>query len=165
MRYRIWLTAILAWTLAGAAAAPAQTQPSPESLAAARELVTAARMDEAMRGIFPVIMQQLKPAIAQGRPEVERDLETLMPLFVSIVNERLPEFAELMAGIYATNFTAAELREVTAFYRTPTGQKFVQSQTVLAQKSMAVGQQFAQKLFGDMQERIKQELRKKGHTL
>jgi uncharacterized protein len=165
MTHRIWLTALLVWTLAGAASSPAPAQTSPESLAAARELVTTARMDEAMRGIFPVFMQQLKPAIAQGRPEVERDLETLMPLFVGMVNDRLPEFVELVAGIYASNFTAAELREVTGFYRTPTGQKFVQSQTVLAQQSMVAGQQFAQKLFGDMQERIKQELRKKGHAL
>ena len=71
----------------------------------------------------------------------------------------------MIATLYANNFSPAELREVTAFYRGPTGQKFVQAQTVLAQQSMAAGQQFAQKLFGDMQQRIIQELRKKGHAL
>ena len=163
MRHHIWLSAILAWTLAGPVAA--QTQPSPESLAAARELVTTARMDEAMRGVFPLLMQQLKPAIAQGRPEVERDLETLMPLFTSVMNERMQEFTELVARLYASNFSAAELRDVIAFYRTPTGAKFVASQTALAQQSLALGQQFAQRAFGDLQDRIKQELRKKGHAL
>jgi hypothetical protein len=165
MRHRFWLTAILVWTLAGAVPAPAQTQPAPESLAAARELVTAARMDEGMRSIFPLLMQQLKPVIAQGRPEVERDLDALLPLFTSLMNERMQEFTEMIARLYASNFTAAELRDVTAFYRTPTGQTFVASQTMLAQQSMMVGQQFAQRQFGDLQERIKQELRKKGHAL
>lgn len=165
MRHRIWITAILACTLAGAAPASAQTQPSPDSLAAAKELVTTAKLDEAMRGIFPVLMQQLKPAIAQGRPEVERDLDTLMPLFITVMNERMGEFSEMVARLYASNFSGAELRDLIAFYRTPTGQKFVAAQTTLAQQSMTLGQQFAQRLVVDLQERMKQELRKKGHSL
>jgi uncharacterized protein len=165
MRHRIWLSAFLVWTLAGPVAVQAQSQPSPESLAAARELATVARLDESMRGILPMIMQQLKPAVVQGRKEVERDFDNLNPVFIGVMNDRMKEFTDLIAVIYANHFSAAELRDIIAFYRTPTGQKFVQSQAPLAQQAMNAGQQFAQKLITDMQEKMKQELRKKGHTL
>jgi uncharacterized protein len=165
MKHRIWLAAVLMWILAGPIAAQAQTQPSRDQLAAAGELATVARLDESMRSILPMIMQQLKPAVVQGRKEVERDFDTLNPVLIGAMNDRMKEFIELIAVIYANHFTAAELRDIVAFYRTPTGQKFVQSQAPLAQQAMSAGQQFAQKLIVDMQERMKQELRKKGHTL
>lgn len=165
MRHRIWLSALLIWTLASPLAAQAQSQPSPEGLAAARELATVARLDENMRNVLPMILQQLKPAIVQGRKEIERDFDSLGPVLTAVMNERMQEFTEMIARVYAAQFSAAELRDIIAFYRTPTGQKFVQSQAPLAQQAMSAGQQFAQKLVVDMQERMKQELRKKGHSL
>jgi hypothetical protein len=161
----MWLAAVLIWMLAGPIAVQAQTQPSPETLAAARELATVARLDESMRSILPMIMQQLKPAVVQGRKDVEQDFDKVSPTLIAAMNDRMQEFIEMIARIYANQFTAAELRDIIAFYRTPTGQKFVQSQAPLAQQAMNAGQQFAQKLVVDMQDRMKQELRKKGHAL
>lgn len=165
MKRRIWLSAVLIWTLAGPIAPQAQTQPSPDQLAAARELIRVARIDESMRSILPMMTQQLKPAIVQGRKEIERDYDTVIQMFNTALVDRMREFTDLMAQIYASHFSAAELRDLVAFYRTPTGQKFVRSQAPLAQQAMSAGQQFAQKLLGDMEAQIKQELRKKGHSL
>jgi hypothetical protein len=39
---------------------------------------------------------------------------------------RVNEIIDQVAALYARNFTAAELNEVVAFYRGPTGQKFIQ---------------------------------------
>ncbi len=165
MKHRIWLSAVLIWTLAASIAAQAQTQPSAEQLAAARELAQVARLDESMRSILPMLLQQIKPAIVLGRKDIERDFDIISPAFVGVMNDRMKEFIDLIAVIYANNFTAAELRDIVAFYRTPTGQKFVANQAPLAQQAMNAGQQFAQKLIVDMEARIKQELRKKGHAL
>jgi hypothetical protein len=112
-----------------------------------------------------MIAAQLKPAVVPGRPEIERDFDALMPQFLAVMTARMPEFVDLTAEIYARNFTAAELRDIIAFYRTPSGQKFIQSQTVLAQQSMAAGQKFAESLFAELQQKIIQELRKRGHDL
>ena len=73
--------------------------------------------------------------------------------------------SEAFAILYSSNFSAEELRAVTAFYKTPVGQKYLQKQPALAQQSMTVGQQFGQSIAADLQKRMIEELRKKGHTL
>jgi hypothetical protein len=56
------------------AAGPAGAQaPPPDALAAARELIVTMRAADYFKTILPAIVQQLKPAIVQNRPQVERD--------------------------------------------------------------------------------------------
>jgi len=143
-------------------AAPAQ---SPDAIAAAKELMTVMHSADNFKTLMPSMMTALKPAIVQGRPEVERDFETLVPILLGAMNSRVDEIIDKVAGIYARNFTAAELREVAAFYRGPTGQKFVQKLPGVMQESLTVGQQFGQQIAGELQQRMIQELRKKGHNI
>jgi hypothetical protein len=146
--------------------APARAQsPAPEARASARELVETMRTVDQMRLIMPMILQQLKPAIVQGRPEVERDFDLSLPLVLEAMNVRLGELVDAIALIYATNFSADELRQVTAFYRTPVGQKFLEKLPAVTQQSLAIGQKFGQQLAGDLRERMVEQLRKKGHSI
>ncbi len=146
--------------------APAYPQSAPpEAMAAARELVEAARTIDQFKTLLPLISQQLKPAIVQGRPAVERDYDKIMPLVLEAANAQVSQFADAIAAIYASNFSADELRQVTAFYRTPTGRKFLEKTGVIAQQSMALGQKFGQQLMQDLESRLKDELRKRGHNI
>ncbi|MGH8518501.1 MAG: DUF2059 domain-containing protein, partial [Panacagrimonas sp.] len=120
-------------------AGPAMTQmPPAEAMAAARELTAAAKLDDQLKMILPMIMQNLKPAIVQGRPQVERDYDAIMPAIMTAMNARLGELIEATAALYAHNFTAEELREVAAFYRGPIGQKYLQKQQSILQQSMVL---------------------------
>ena len=110
-------------------------------------------------------MKNLKPAIVQGRPEVERDYDAIMPLLIAGMGSRVTEIIDEITALYARNFTPEELREVAAFYRGPTGQKFLQKQPVILQDSMAIGQKFGQSVATEMQSRIVEELRKRGHKI
>ena len=156
------LAAWLAVSLMSAAPAPAQ---SPETIAAAKDLMAVMRSSDNFKTMMPSIMQALKPAIVQGRPEVDRDFDALVAPLLGAMNSRLDEIIDKVAGIYARNFTAAELREVAAFYRGPTGQKFVQKLPGVMQESLVVGQQFGQQIAGELQQRMIEELRKKGHNI
>jgi uncharacterized protein len=147
-------------------AAPAAAQsPAPEARASARELVETMRAVDQMKLIMPMILQQLKPAIVQGRPEVERDYDAALPLVLEAMGGRLGELVDAIAVIYANNFSADELRQVTAFYRTPVGQKFLEKLPAITQQSLAVGQKFGQQLASDLRERMVEQLRKKGHNI
>ncbi len=147
-------------------AAPARAQSvSPEAMAAARELVAAAKTADQFKMLLPLISQQLKPAIAQGRAAVERDYDQLMPLVMEAANAQAGKLVDEIAEIYARNFTVDELRQVTAFYRSQAGQKFLANMPVIAQQSMAAGQKFGQKLMQDLQSRMTEELRKRGHKI
>ena len=146
----------------GRAQAPA---PNPESLAAAKELITVMRLTDQLKTLLPIIMQGLKPAIVQNRPAVEKDYDALLPLMLGAVNARTGSYVEEVAVIYARAFTAGELRDITAFYRTPTGTKMLEKLPSLMQDSVQVGQRFGQGLAVELEGRIKDELRKKGHNI
>jgi hypothetical protein len=155
---------VLALTLLCGSTAVAQT-PSPDSAAAARELVVTMRAADQLKNLMPVILQQLKPAIVQGRPQVEKDYDAVMPLILEGMTARSSEFVDLVASVYARNFTADEIRQVTAFYRSPVGQKFLEKMPVVTQESFAAGQKWGQAVAGDMRTRIIEELRKRGHNI
>jgi len=160
MPIRIVLGAILAATLALGPSA-AQT-PAPDSLAAARELVTTMRMTDQLKAVLPVVMQGMRPAIVQNRPDVEREYDAMLPTMLEIANQRMAGYVDDMAAIYARNFTADELGQLTAFYKTPTGQKLLAKMPDLTRQSMVAGQQFGQALAADLQTRMREELQKKG---
>jgi hypothetical protein len=163
MRRFSWaLAAWLAVTLMFAAPASAQ---SPDALAAAKDLMVTMKSADQFKSILPSLLQALKPAIVQNRPEVERDYNALMPLMIETMNSRVNEILDTVAGIYARNFTVAELNEIIAFYRGPTGQKFVQRIPGVMQESLAAGQKFGQAIGAELQTRMIEELRKKGHNI
>jgi uncharacterized protein len=157
---------ILALALLSGRPATAQSeQPSADAMAAARELVTAVRAADQLKTLLPLFMQQLKPAIVQGRAEIGRDFDALMPQLIEAMSARSEAFAEGIAVIYAHTFTADELRQVTNFYRGPIGQKFLEKMPAIAQESMAMGQKFGQEVASELRTRMIDELRKRGHSI
>jgi hypothetical protein len=158
-------TVLIAWMAALVlVAAPAAAQsPSPEAQASAKELIETMRVVDQMKTMMPMIMQQLKPMIVQGRPEVERDYDASLPVVLEALAGRMSELVDSMALIYAASFSADELRQITAFYRTPVGEKFVQKLPAITQQSMAAGQQFGQRLAVDLRDRMLEQLRQRGH--
>lgn len=157
------LALVFAASLLGARPAAAQT-PSPEAMTAAHELVTASRAADQLRTLMPLIMRQLKPAIAQGRPDVERDFDAVLPTLLDGISARSNEFADAVALIYARNFSVDELHEITGFYRSPIGQKFLEKMPVIAQESVAMGQKFGQAIAVELRQRMIDELHKRGHN-
>ena len=163
MRLHAWMpTACLTICLLAAGTAGAQSPAtSPGAMAAARELIVTMRVAD----YFKAIMSNLKPAIVQNRPQVERDYDAIMPLLIASMDARLNEIIDQVAAVYARNFTTEELREVVAFYRGPTGQKFVQKLPLITQESMLIGQRFGQSLSAEIRARMVDELRKRGHDI
>ncbi len=146
---------------AGVAAA----QPAPATgtgTADAKELIVVMRMTDQFKQMLPSIMQALKPAIVQGRPQAEKDIDTLMPILVDGMSARVDDLANDIAAVYARNFTPDEIRDLVAFYRTPAGQKFIEKQPIVARESLAVGQAWGQKIAGELQSRMVEELAKRG---
>ena len=159
------LAIAMALILALAWPAPARSQISAEATAAAKELVEAMRGADQLKMLMPMLLQQLKPAIVQGRPEVERDYDAIVPQMLAVVDARVGEFAGAIGAIYATHFTADELRQLTAFYRGAVGQKFLQVMPKIMQDSMTVGQKLGESMALDARNRMIEELRKRGHRI
>ena len=144
--------------------ASAQT-PSPEALAVARELIATSRAADHVQQMLPSIVKLMKPAIVQGRPQVEKDYDAFTPLLLESFKARMDELVEQIVVVYTTNFTVAEMKDIIAFYRGPTGQKLLAKGPVIAQQSMAAGQRLGAEIGREIQSRMIEELRKKGHNI
>ena len=166
MRRAIFAVFVAAAVLASSPLKAQSPSPAPvpvpaENLAAARELVQVMKATDQFKALLPTIFEGLKPAFVQGRPEMAKDYDAIMPIVIAGASERLSSLADMLAGIYAQNFSVDELHSLTAFYRSPTGQKLLERQPVIARASMAAGQQFGQSLVADLREKIAEELKKR----
>lgn len=137
--------------LAGSAAFSAHAQ-SAEAVKAATALVDTiipqaaakAQLDKQIAqirsgaGVRAMLSQnpQMKAELAKNSPAVTAGLARMGAIQADSVGPIMREMqasarAEQIAS-FARNFTAAELAEVAAFYRTPAGQKFMARQSVVS---------------------------------
>jgi hypothetical protein len=119
---------VLAILLRAVPLAQAQSTPSPEALAAARELMSV---------MSPDMVGQLRQGMtAQVWPNIERglggrvDQATLTELrgeFERMIVEFANDSLKDAPAIYAKYFSVQELRDIAAFYKTPVGVKALQT--------------------------------------
>ena len=144
--------------------APAQT-PSPEALAMARNLISTMKLTDQYKALLPVILMSIKPAVVQGRPEIERDYDAMAAQIADAYAPYYSSMVDSAASLYASNFTVDELREIDAFYRLPVGQKLLQKSLAITQQSMQIGQDASRKAAEDLRIRLTDLLRQKGHKM
>jgi hypothetical protein len=144
--------------------APAQT-PSPEALAMARSLISTMKLTDQYKALLPVILLSIKPAVVQGRPEIERDYDAMAAQIADAYAPYYSSMVDSAASLYASNFTVDELREIDAFYRLPVGQKLLQKSLPITQQSMQIGQDASRKAAEDLRIRLTDLLRQKGHKM
>jgi hypothetical protein len=159
----IGLFALLVFLLP-APAATAQA-PSPEALSAAKELLETMHYKEQVSAILPGIIKAMKPSIVQGRAEVDRQYDALTPMMLDGFQARLSELSEAAALVYSRNFSSEDMQAMTAFYKTPAGQRLLQKLPTVTQEVMIVGGKFGQSVGEDMRKKMIEELRKKGVNL
>ena len=134
---------------------------SPEALAAAKELMVTAKMNDQINFLLPAVMEQLRPLIVRGDSSREREFNELLPKIMERMHTRMEAVLDANAQIYARHFTADKMRQVTAFYRTPAGLKLLQKQPEVFRESNALGQKFGEELAKDAYTRMTEELGKR----
>jgi uncharacterized protein len=159
------IAALIALSVIFPGRADAQAQPDPDAVAAAMELITPLRVTDQFKLTLPAALQALKPVVSQGRPETERDFDAVASVVLDAMNTRVSELLGQIAGIHARNFTVSEMRQLVAFYRTPTGQKFLDKAPVVTQETMTIGQNIGRTIAGEMHARIIEEMRKRAQKL
>jgi hypothetical protein len=144
--------------------APAQT-PSPDAMSAARKLVDTLKLSDQFKAQLPVILLNIKPVVVQGRPEIERDYDTMTPTIADAYTPYFNAMVDAAATVYANNFTVDELREIEALYRRPAGQKLLQKSQAITRQIEQIGQEGARKAGDDLRTRLTDLLRQKGHKM
>lgn len=143
-----------------ATAAPAANAPVTQSESNAR-MVAAADLLEAMGGrkaiteqierVVPAQMAALQtqfPSLTNDtRRVIERSMRTEM---THGVNQLLSQ----MAGAWARRFTAAEMREIAAFHRSPAGRHLREHQAELQREITEIGRNWGSDISRKLQERL-----------
>lgn len=138
MRHRLFGFAVLA-ALAAAAPLTAQARPDAAGIAAARRLLDAAGVARTM----VAAMRQAIPAQRQATPDLP---EAFWTRFEERLQSDLPLLVDSIAVVYARHFTVTELDGLAQFFRSPLGQRFVDTQPLLTTESMAVGQRWGMRI-------------------
>ena len=131
----------------------------------ARSLISTMKLTDQYKALLPVILLSIKPAVVQGRPEIERDYDAMAAQIADAYAPYYSSMVDSAASLYASNFTVDELREIDAFYRLPVGQKLLQKSLPITQQSMQIGQDASRKAAEDLRIRLTDLLRQKGHKM
>jgi uncharacterized protein len=153
----------LGWVvMAGAARAQA---PSAGALAAAKELVAlkggAAMFDPLIPGVIESTKNQLVPT----NPQLTKPLNDVAAQLHKEYAAKRAELLDLIAQTYARHFTEAELKDIVAFYKTPSGKKMIAQEPAAIKESLDAAQQWATDFSDVVLQRYRTEMQKKGFKL
>ena len=111
-------------------------------------------------------MQQFEQTLRQVRPDIPADLfGVVREEAQKTIDESLVEkggFIDQVIPLYHRYFSHDDIKAMLAFYGSPAGQKTISVMPQMAQESMALGQQWAQRLRPVLEQRIKARLKQRG---
>ncbi|PRH88221.1 hypothetical protein C5L14_10115 [Labrys okinawensis] len=129
-------------------------------LALARQVVQAMHATDTMRQALPLMMANMKPMLDRQPGTTEKFRDLFMARFLEKANTELDQFADEIAQIYAQQFSEEDLKNLIAFYESPTGKNLVSKQAILIAASSAAGRQWGMKVAGEALQQYADELAK-----
>jgi uncharacterized protein len=156
--------AVLGLALAAAGAAQAQ-QPSPATLASARELMEIKGVKGLVEPVVVGVIQQTTGTILQTNPGLTKDLDEVSAQLRNEYQPRIAEMTNEIVQLYAQRFNEQELKDAIAFYKSPTGKKILSEEPKILDETYARVQQWANRLQNEVMLRVRAEMKKRGHNL
>jgi hypothetical protein len=142
----------------GFASAPAPAaSPAPQAMAPAAEPAKQALVAELMRTTGAIeIGNQIAGQMAQSfRQQVPAEMHPIVDEIFGNLDMR--EMEDEIAALYARTFTEQELKDILAFYATPSGRSMLAKTPALMQESVAIGQAWGARKAEAVIARIKAE--------
>jgi uncharacterized protein len=142
-----------------------QTEPAPDRMAAARDLLQATHTDAQFAAVIPLMFAQLKQAMSPSDPKMQGEFDQIFEEVQKQFIERRDEVLDQIATLYANKFSPDEMKALADFYRSPIGQKFIAAMPELTAEAMRVGNAWGQKIAQDAERKVQDEMRKRGLAL
>jgi len=162
---RFGRAAILALACLGFFGAAHAQQPSAGAIAAAKELLELKGSTRMFDPLVPGIIETVKNNYLQTNPALYKDLTDVATQLRTEFAPKRAEVINQVAVLYAQRFSEQELKDVVAFYKTPTGKKFIAEEPTVIEQSLSAAQAWSQKLSEEVLSRFRAEMKKKGHDL
>jgi hypothetical protein len=127
------------------------------------EMFRVMSMDKQINGGFEAMLPVIDQMTAQFKLD-SQGKDELRDIFRTWFDEDIDRESMLsdIKKLYSQAFTGDEIREITKFYQTPLGKKFLEKSTQLMQLGAEIGMQEAQSKQAKLMERVKPFLEKHG---
>jgi len=113
--------------------------PTPAALEHARHLLEAMHMDEMMDQLGAQMMRPMLDAMLKNTPPEKREaVEAMQASILEDTKAMIPRHKEAMVQIYARNLTETELKDIDAFYSSPSGRAVLTKVPALTGKLVPV---------------------------
>jgi hypothetical protein len=140
-------------------------QPSSAAMSSAKELISITGATTLFSPLIAGVVEQAKVLFLQQNPALAKDLNEIATKLRSDLQPRFSELTDEVARLYAKNFTEQELKDILAFYKTAAGKKLLSEQPRVVDASMKFAQDWANKLSDQVIAKMRDELKKRGHSL
>lgn len=147
-----------------AANAPAQPEISPSHLALAREAMLNSGLARSFDSIIPALSEQIKKNTVT-RPELSKDLDEVLKGLAPESEMQKQRMVDIAARIYAQRLSEAELKDIVAFFRSPAGKRYVETQPQLLDELVGAMQDWTQEVSEYLMVRVRAEMAKRGHQM
>jgi hypothetical protein len=141
-----------------------QAQPSASHLALAREVAISSGMTRSFEAMTEPLLVQLQQ-MNVTRPEIKKDLEEVVALLRPELELHKQKMVSNAARAFANRLTEAELKDIAAFYKSPAGVKYVQTQPLILDDIVRDLAVWSQNTSEYIMTRARAEMAKRGHQL
>ena len=131
------------------------------------ELFTAMRMEYTMQNAMEQV-QKMVPQMTSNMvgkmtnvpADTAEKTKALQEKIFALIQEEMnwAKFKPSIAAVYAESLTPEEVKGITAFYKSPAGQAFLDKQPVIMQKCMGMQQQMMMDMMPKIQALMKSEM-------
>jgi hypothetical protein len=140
-------------------------QPSPNSIALAKELIVLKGGHKMFDAIVPGTIEQAKNLFLPTNPNLSKPLTEVSTQLVTEFNGKTDELLNEVAKAYATRFSEQELKEIVAFYKTALGKKMLTEEPLALEDGFARAKDWAGAFSQQVVNRMRAEMKKKGYDL
>ena len=159
---RLAATSVALFMLAGPAFA--QTQPSAGHLALARDVAISSGMTRSFDAMSEPFLEQLQQ-MNVTRPEIRQDLEQVVAVIRPELEQQKQKMVDNAARAFASRLTESELKDISTFYKSPAGVKYVQIQPGVLDDIVRDLATWTQQTAQFIMTRAREEMTKRGHQL
>ena len=133
---------------------------------AARELIEITNAADLVVATIDTLMPVMIDQVREQHPGLNEEmLGEFQTAFREEVNASIGEYIDLQAAIYERYFTEEELQALVEFYRTPLGQKTIETMPAILNEVLALGSTWGKEMGVRAAERAAERLRERGIDL
>ena len=135
---------------------------SKEHLSAAKAAMLATGATDRLDAILPEVANFTKAGLIANRPDIESEISLIVDETAISLAERRGALENEVANIYAATFSEDELKQISEFFTSETGSKFLKTTSGLLQRVDQAASVWQSGINRDMSKMVVDKLEEKG---